>query len=648
MILERKQSKAHADETSETPTAEVVNRIAAFKKLLNGLVQQAYATQTDIKAEPSEDDSDAHVESAASNMDIRNDRLALTLFGNPANPKQLFSSLQKPAKVSLSSSQSESEKCVEVKTPLREDGLPNGITATKISPYNPEARSKEPKRTFGEVFAPRSTLPQLEPPRRARSSSRNALSSWIDAFDAVTNLRAFPGERTNYCLASLPSGQWLQYGGVTSSPSFWERRQKSSRQSGEGDAAQGPEETFLLSDDDPSALQGVYSSFAPSFDSSGAVVQADSKDLVWWGKQGVRRLNTLLSIAQHDEPDSEATAQPGNIGELDEDTLEEMVSAFKPEDFADNVADVSKTDEVDNGSKELDETLREISDLLETLATYQRVRNLELPAAGGKSGESKEESPDEGDPRNPSAAERGIYETLKTSLAAMISNLPPHAVAKLDGDQMAELNISRKILVDNPDYQGTMEKDDFTLQQERAAAIGPSAGANRTSTPRSAGYNQRIYHPGARMQQAQGSFQTPQSYYGGRQSSMSGAYSTGHHPPYAGARPPTTPSQRTNYPPGYPAAPQYSQGNTAPQFQRPTPNGYNSYSAQQGAPHAQASPSPYTPRPTTYNAPYGAGRSASPQKPYGNFQCERNARTKSPLTETGIPTPTPAAGPSMR
>lgn len=616
-VIERKQSEAGTNQAGETPVSELVSRIAAFRKLLNGLVQQAYATQSDVKAEPSEDEAD--VGSAASNMDMRNDYLALTLFGNPTNPKQLFSSLQKPAKVSLPSSQADGEKYVELKGPLREDALPNGITATKISPYNPETRSKEPKSTFGEVFAPRPTLPQLEHPRRARSSSRNALNSWVDPFDAVTNVKAFPGERANYCLAALPSGQWLQYGGVTSSPSFWERRQKSSQDPGEEDATEEPlEDAALQTDDDPSVLQGVYSSFAPSFDSSGAVVQADSKDLVWWGKRGARRLDTLLSMPLHEEPDGEPTAQPGNIGELDEGTLEEMVNAFKAGDFADSApqTDVSEAGEEDKESKELDEMLRDISDLLETLGSYQRVRNLDLPTVVDTSGESTEASPDEGDPSTPSAAEREIYETLKSSLAAMISNLPPYAVAKLDGDQLAELNISQKVLVENPGYQGTMEKDDFTLQQDRAAAMGPAAGTNRTSTPRSAGYNQRLYHPGTRLQQTQGGFQTPQTYYGGKQSSMSGAYTTGHPPPYAGHRPPTTPSQRSSYLSGYPpSAPQYNQGNGAPQFQRPMANGHNPYAAQ----GAQASPSPYTPRPAAYNISYGAGRSASPQKPpYGN------------------------------
>lgn len=619
-VIEKNKSQAYGEHVDQTPVTGVVNRIAAFKKLLNSLIRQSDAAPSDIKAEPSESDADAPGKSAASDADTGNGGVALTLFGNPSNPKQLFTSLQKPVKVSFPSSQTK-EKFVELQTPLREDALPNGITATKISPYDLKSQSKEPKRTFGEVFAPRPTLPQLEPPRKAKSSFKNSSNAWIDPFDAVTNFKAFPGDRTNYSLAALPSGQWLQYGGVTSSPSFWSRRQKQQplQHSGDGDGGQKHnDDALLLPEDDSSVLQGVYSSFAPSFDSSGAVVQADSKNLVWWSRRGASRLNTLLSLSHNGETEGETTAQPGNIGELDETTLEEMVNNFKEENYANTVAAESKETEESEEAKmanDLDEMLRDISELLETLSSYQRVRNLDLPTANSKGTEPNETSLDFGDPSTPSEAERGIYETLKSSLAAMISNLPPYAVAKLDGDQLAELNISQKVLIENPDYHGTMEKDDFTLQQERAAAMAPASGSvHRTSTPRSAGYN-RVYHPGARIQQTQGSFQTPQAYYGGRPS-IPGPYA-GHPSPYAAPRAPATPSQRANYLPAQPG-PQYNQANALSQFQRPSQNGHNPYSAQQGPPSAHASPSPYSPRSAAYNAPYGAGRSASPQKaPYG-------------------------------
>lgn len=596
--IEGSKTKPSSDQADGTPLTETVNRIAAFKKVLNSLVRQIHVNPTAVKAEPSEGDGETPAKPIPSNVEARTENTVLTLFGNPSNPKQLYSSLQKSVKVPLSSDGQETDKFVEVQPPLRDVALPNGINTTKVSQTNPEAESEPAKRTFGEAFS-RGSLPQLEPPRRARSSSR---STWIDTFDAVTNYKSFPGERNNYCLAPLPSGQWLQYGGVTSSPSYCSRRQK-----GDGDATPKTYEDSLSPEEHPSLLQGVYSSFAPSFDSSGAVVQADSKDLVWWGKRGSNRLDTLLSLPYEEEIETTPLEQPGNIGELDEQTLEEMVKTFNPEDFADNVTASGSQEKEDLESKEMEVLLGDVSELLETLSSYQRIRNLDTSALGGQ-----DASPDVDDASTPSTAERGIYETLKSSLAAMVSNLPPYAVSKLDSDKLADLNISQKVVIENPDYHGTMEKDEYTLQHERLAALATIGGGHRSTPSVSSTGRPRNYQGYNRPYAPAQSFSTPQAYYGGRQPSTPGAYTPGH---VASTRPAATPTQR----PGYPA--QYSQSTQAlPHFPRPGQNGYTTYAGQQApAMGAQAPPQPYTPRSAqpgvTYNAPYGSSRVSSPQKP---------------------------------
>ncbi|PWY92400.1 hypothetical protein BO70DRAFT_383961 [Aspergillus heteromorphus CBS 117.55] len=631
-VIERNKAQATVAPADGTPLTETVNRIAAFKKQLNSLVRQAHVSQSNIKTEASEEDGEAPAKSPPAAVETRSEGLSLTLFGNPANPKQLYSSLQKTVKVPLSSDEPGADKFVEVQAPLPEVGLPNGITTTKVQLFDAEAATKGPKRTFGEVFAPRSTLPQLEAPRKARASTRNTTNGWIDPFEAITDYKAFLGDRNNYCLAPLPSGQWLQYGGVTSSPSSYNRRpkQQSSQQPGEelinDDPALGP-------DEDAALLQGVYSSFAPSFDSSGSVVQVDSKNLVWWSKRGARRLHTLVSIPLLEEAkEGSSTVQPGNIGELDESTLEEMVKTFNPEDFTDNVFHTDKTSEGEEGgeSREMSEVLGEVSELLETLSSYQRIRNLEPVRPTTQSTGPKETTPENSGSDTPSEAEQMVYETLKSSLATVVSTLPPYAVAKLDGNQLADLNISQKILIENPDYSGTMEKDDYALQQERAMAMGMPGGANRTSTPSRTGsfqapppYNQRAYTANAanpRPPPQAPPFQAPQPYYPGRQNSASAPYTPGGAQSFGGARPPSTPQPRPGYFPAYAQVTPYNAGNTVPQYQRPGQNGYHPYPAQQG------SPQPYTPRPgqpAPYNASYaagagagaGAGRSASPQKP---------------------------------
>ncbi|KAJ5804543.1 uncharacterized protein N7518_000846 [Penicillium psychrosexuale] len=594
-VIERNQTQANGAKEDGAPLNEVVNRIAAFKKHMNSLIGQSFVNQPEVKTETMEDDTEESSELHAINVCQREDKPALTLFGNPSNPRQLFSSLQKSVKVPLS--ESGPEKFVEVQEELREVALPNGIAATKVIPFNLDA-AQASKRTFGEVFAPRETLPKLEPPRK-RSHRANS-ATWTDRFDATFDVRTFLGERSNYCLAPLPSTQWLQYGGVSSSPAYWDRVEKhadSENVHRHGDPA-------LWTGPDSSAFQGVFSSFAPSYDSSGAIVQLASKDMVWWGQRGAARVNTLLSVEADSKQNDTQTAQPGNIGELDESILDEMVESFNAQDFAGDITETDPISEVDAESKEIKQMLQDVSDLLDTLSSYQRLRSLKLSSdlqlPGQQLPESNETpSLDLGDVNTPSEAETLVYDTLKSSLAAVISNLPPYAVAKLDGDQLAELNISQKVLVDIPDYSGTMEKDDFTLSQERAAALlAAASAANRTSTPSASrpsnyqgshsAYNQRAFASNARAPPQPGFQVTPQH---ARQPSVPNTYTHA----YGAGRPPSTPSQRQVNTPQYAQMnPQYSQGSQAPQYQRPTSNGY-----------AQVSPQPYTPQPRqpgTFNA----------------------------------------------
>lgn len=582
------------------------------------LLQTSLLKKSVIKAEPSEDAATPS-ESPAPIKGEREDKVVLTLFGNPSNPKHLFSSLQKPLKVPLSSA---SGRYVDLNAQLRESALPNGITTTKVAPYNIETQP-ETSRTLGEVFAPPPTLQQLEPPRKTRPWPRNSSTLWIDPFEAITNIKSIPGEKNNYGFASLPAGQWLQYGGVTSSPSYWSRKQKQHGQNSEDvDFAEKLEETPVSPEDVSDLVQGAYSSFAPSFDSSGAIVQSHSKNLVWYAKRGARHFRTLVSL--YNAARQELPALQEGTTDLDESSLEDAVKTFEPDGLPEE-----KPEETD--SKDLDHVLREVSELLETLNSYNQVRSLDPLNTNLPNPESKDSATDVGAPDAPSAAEKEIYETLRSSLAAIVATLPPYAVAKLNGEQLADLNISQKVVIKNPDYHGTMEQDDYTTQQMRLAAAAPAAaGVSRTSTPHIApasrsgsyqapqaaagAYNQRVYPSNARVPPPAGGYQAGQQYYVGRQPSTSGPYTPGAAPQsYASARPAVPAAGR----PGY--VPPYSQPAAAlQQFQRAGPNGYGPYSTPQGTSPAQGTPQPYAARsgqPGAYNASFGAGRSASPQKP---------------------------------
>jgi hypothetical protein len=566
-----KASAAVVERRTATDTEDVTSlqeRVAALKDRLQGLVLQALSLgSAQIKTEPSSDD--------VSLQDIsRQDKKILTLFGgSSSNAKQLFSSLQKGDGV-----------VPEEPETFPEDRLPNGITTTQAIPFNLEMNEKPPK-TFGEVFAPRPTLTQLDPPRRSQPWARDPSSAWIDLFDAVTNFDAVLGQRHNYSFNKLPSAHWLHYGGGSSFPSYWSRRQKQQHSDTEKPQGDSDDQFPRNTDDDIALLNGAYSSFAPAFDSSYSVIQSDAKNSVWWAKKGSRRFNTILALHEAAHLDEEQKT----LGELNDTTLEEDVKSF----IEVSKATPDEADETPSEEKNVDEVLEDIAELLKTLDSYRRNRNLEATVQ-----EESKNVDDIGTPSTPSTAELAMYETLKSGLVAIISNLPPYAVSKLNGDQLAELNISQKILVDMPTYSGTMEEDDYSLLQKRMAATAPAATPSRTGAyPSSSAYNQRMYSTGSRPQQPG---MGPQSYYTGRPSTSAPYTPSGtSQQNYAGLRPQASPSQRPSNLPAYSPG-QYPS--------RATPNGYGPYSGQ-----LAASPGPgYQQNP----AAYAPGRSASPQKPH--------------------------------
>ncbi|KAJ5722612.1 hypothetical protein N7488_000647 [Penicillium malachiteum] len=589
-VIERNQTQTNGASVEGAALPEVVNRIAAFKKHMNSLIGQSFISQSDVKTE-SLDDDDEQLLSTVSTVG-REDKQVLTMYcGNQSHSKQVWSSLPKSVKVPLQSAETGAEKVVELQEPLRDGGLPNGITLCSAIPLNLDS-TKVPKRTFGEVFAPRSGLPTVEPRKRSRTTSL----SWIDPFDLVMDIKNFSGERLNHSLTPFPSGQWVQYGGVSSSPSYWARVEKHNEDAKIGSTYVHPAASWV--GDDTSTLQGVHSSFAPSFDSSNSVLQSDAKNMVWWGQRGAKRFHAMLSPSKPEDAVSEVDLD--FIDSIDTSTLEEMVDSLKPKDYSEYLAQYEQPPKGDKESQTTDEALAEINNLIETLASYQNIRRNFMPSSSDNAESKETPASDAENPETPSDAERAVYESLTSKLVSLISSVPPYVVAKVNGDQLAELNVKRTIITESPDWKGTMEKDDYTLNQERVAALTAQANAaTRASTPSTArpanyqaphsAYNQRAFNANARLPQTQGGFQVPQQ---NRQPSAAGQYTPG----YAGARAPSTPSQR----PGYNAQqyaqtnPQYSQANNVPQFQRPAPNGYT--------------PQPYTPRPgqpASYNTPQG-------------------------------------------
>jgi hypothetical protein len=78
-----------------------------------------------------------------------------------------------------------------------------------------------------------------------------------------------------------------------------------------------------------------------------------------------------------------------------------------------------------------------------------------------------------GSPSQPSTEEFDVYQILKSQLTLLVSQLPPYAVAKLNGDQLEELNISKTILFDTKEYKGVLEED--TLSRVAKAPPMPAS-----------------------------------------------------------------------------------------------------------------------------------------------------------------------------
>jgi hypothetical protein len=429
-------------------------------------------------------------------------------------PRQVFSGLQRSACLEAHGDDS-GVTTFDIAAPIDLKRLPNGFDIVEPLPLDAHMKRKEEKqlRTLGEVFAPHRNVKPLEAPRPATAAARGDSLTFIDSADVLLTQRSDAISKADHTLSALPTGQWLRY-------------------------KQDPTKVDGL-------FQAAYSSFAPSYDNSSAIIPQRTRAALWWRKQ---RDQSLLEYPE----DVLLETMSAN---LPEDNFAEAVSNFATDDSSSDAA-IGIAKPLDN----VDDVLSEVSDLLQTLSSYQRIRNLE---------QSKSSS------STPSTPEFDTYEILKSQLSIMINTLPPFAVVKLDGDQLEELNISTNFVSTAADYPGIGEADDAELLRRRAKAAA-TAAERRPPAPAQTTARPTTYQPAAatnyNSQRTPAYNATPASY----------ARPT---PSYQPARPPSATPQR----PAYPQA-QYgsSQGYT-PQptplqtFQRPTPNGYPNYSTPQVA-----------------------------------------------------------------
>ncbi|KAK8156691.1 hypothetical protein BKA80DRAFT_257248 [Phyllosticta citrichinensis] len=584
-------SSISAHHPSSDVDAKLLTGVLAFKKVLKNIVireallEPASTTNTPENADgTSEDDKDATngVEIKVEPGDDSGDTLTgarpvLTLFASTQGNKQLFTSLQKPVKVQKDAAGLDTS--VDVLLPLDETNLPSMISATRVIPVHTEDATggKAKGTTFGEIFGPPPKFRELKPPiPSSQTTTRGNTVVWgpQDPFARMSR------RGSTYSSQKLTAGDWLGYGGVDpprepTSPSAKRKQRDRALSTGEVNPPVSEEEKAALERAKADALfRSVYCSFAPTRDDGIAVVPEETKNRVWWQKVGERRFQQCFTL----DP-ALADAQPGDAlhGESpseEEEAFKEAVESFEPEEL--NVPEKPDREKQD---REVEEVLNDINELLETLHSYQRIRYSTLAPSSRTPA-----AQDSVRPSTPSSEEMDVYNLLKSQLALMVSSLPPHAIAKLNGDQLDDLNISKKLVIKTKDYRGVLEEDQVS-KLAKSAAIGAGtvnpALSGRPSAPVYAPSPSHYGRPAPGPQYAGRSVGAPQSYYTPQPAQVRSPSihqyptRTGPHYPTAGGYPATAP--RPSFPPSYsqqtPArAPSY--GAAASAYQTPLPVQY--------------------------------------------------------------------------
>ena len=477
--------------------------------------------------------------------------------------------------------------------------LPNGFELIEASPAETSSEASRKKRTFGEVFTNRASKP-LDMPRNFRPRPGEREIGFTSQTDALLS-QIVPHNKHDYSFTKIPPGLWLKYGG-----NFKPREAR--------------QRVGSKSDEEPSSdkanfgdlMQKAYSSFAPSFDSSSAVVPSNTSDALWWNESGLKRFESVFTADGENAPRRLENLPAWNESATSDDIFDLENFSLDPMLFADE-GDQSPAESLID---DVDAVLKEVSELIETLLSQQQVRQLDQT----RSRKATE----------PEGTELDIHNILRTQLSLIIDSLPPSAVTRLNGDKLRRLNITSQIMLEQPDYVGSGESEGYVIRRPAPNASTPAptrqpvpnAGPIRPNNllpqqnPSLANYNARAraYNavsngPNQQVGTNTVSFQTQ--------------------------RPMGTPSQNSYL--GRPYQPPGSQSYTSQQalqqFQRPVQNGYSAY-----APNNTASTpgQPFVQRPSqpgyqqrAQERDSGIGRSTSPQTP-AQYQAASYARSMSP------------------
>lgn len=483
----REQEKEDAQNSGRLSVDDLkrIQRISAFEQLVKEMVDREVSRSKEdtpkagnVKQEPSSLANGNTPEI----QEIADGRMGtvLTLFGNAPNPKQLFSSIQQ--------SQDDQNPNIKVELPIDEMGLPNGLAASHIMPSGATDGKSGP--TFEEAFPAPYSLPSIHPPKgHKRSAVRDTTLNW-EFKDPVPR----SSKRGGYTTQPLTTADFLGYGGVDPAYGFYspqEKRKQRDRALSGGESIQtAPTKAQAeaeLQKQEEALFRRAFSSFAPSTDNTKSLVPAQTKAMIWFHKLGDRRFNEVFAsdaaLVQNLSTPEFALDPALAAPEQNEDdfgkVLEELDS-LPDEGFSEPEQD--KTD------PEL--VLRQISELLETLASQQRIRNAVIPSATSTSrtpiSPAATLASKIGKPDAPAEDEINTYNKLRHEIAYLALKLPPYAVAKLNGDKLEELGVSKLLPFEARDYKGSMEEDTIARTTKQTAAATAAATASLTRPASSA------------------------------------------------------------------------------------------------------------------------------------------------------------------
>ncbi|KAL8869242.1 MAG: hypothetical protein Q9174_004417 [Haloplaca sp. 1 TL-2023] len=472
----------------------IISEAAGFKRRFDKLVSQELVSRpylanshkieepaSDVKAE---EDSKLDIKVLPeSEEDETRYNTVLTLFGGSGQPKQLFSTL-KEADEHQGSGQSRSKKIEGI-------GLPNGISFTKVIPVHSEGGTDTKKETptIGKLFAPPPNVLPLNPPRQSRhTATRSSSVNWYNPAEATTPSR--PSRKENYTTQPLTTGQWLTYNIVPStrelSSQESKRKQRDRALSFGETQAEPSQQTLTLHRQakEDALLRSVYSGFAPDRDSVSAMVPERSKGRQWWKRVGEKRHHTSaqwpISRSIYSASDQEFVDEAAMETDAEEMSLAEAVESWEPEEMPPEMRENEAV--TDDSEKGVDEILKEVSELLETLNSYQDVRNSSLANNARPSAtQNPQLAAMTGTPSSPSSHELDLYNILKSQLSIIVSSLPPFALAKLDGEKLGALNINTKIQMEMKSYHGSLEEDEISTRGRQPAVSATSTYPSRTS-----------------------------------------------------------------------------------------------------------------------------------------------------------------------